>query len=76
MELELYIEKCGFTTEEALHSATALPAKRFGFTDRGEVAEGKRADLVLVKGDVTKSLRSLWEGEGIVGVWKEGLKAA
>jgi imidazolonepropionase-like amidohydrolase len=75
MELELYIEKCGFTTEEALHSATALPAKRFGFSDRGEVAEGKRADLMLVKGDVTKSLQSLWEGEGIVGVWKEGFKA-
>ena len=39
------------------------------------MVEGKRADLVLVKGDVTKNLESLWEGEGIVGVWKEGFKA-
>lgn len=76
MELELYVEKCGFSITEALHSATALPAKRFGFSDRGEVAEGKRADLVLVKGDVTQRLQNLWEGDGIVGVWKEGLKAA
>jgi imidazolonepropionase-like amidohydrolase len=75
MEMELYVEKCGFTATDALHSATALPAKRFGFTDRGEVTEGKRADLVLVKGNVTKRLQDLWEGEGIVGVWKEGFKA-
>ncbi|EXJ67340.1 uncharacterized protein A1O5_09353 [Cladophialophora psammophila CBS 110553] len=76
MELELYTEKCGFTVTEALNSATAVTAKRFGFTDRGEVAEGKRADLVLVKGNVTERLQNLWEGEGIVGVWKEGLKAS
>jgi imidazolonepropionase-like amidohydrolase len=76
MELELYVEKCGFTVTEALQSATAVPAKRFGFTDRGEVAEGKRADLVLVKGDVAARLQNLWEGDGIVGVWKEGFKAA
>lgn len=75
MELEMYVEKCGFSVTDALHSATALPAKRFGFSDRGEVTEGKRADLVLVKGDATEKLQSLWEGEGIVGVWKEGFKA-
>ena len=75
MELELYVEKCGFTAAEALRSATALPAKRFGFGDRGEVAKGKRADLVLVKGDATKRVQNLWDGDGIVGVWKEGFKA-
>ncbi|KAJ9615067.1 hypothetical protein H2200_001141 [Cladophialophora chaetospira] len=75
MELELYVEKCGLSATEALSSATAVPAKRFGFSDRGEVVEGKRADLVLVKGDATKRLQSLWEGEGIVGVWKEGFRA-
>lgn len=75
MELLLYIEKCGMSVTEALHSATALPAKRFGFSDRGVVAEGKRADLVLVKGNVTEKLATLWEGEGIVGVWKQGVKA-
>ncbi|KIW20341.1 hypothetical protein PV08_00916 [Exophiala spinifera] len=76
MELLLYIEKCGMSVTEALHSATALPAMRFGFSDRGVVAEGKRADLVLVKGNVTEELAALWEGEGIVGVWKQGIKAS
>lgn len=75
MELLLYIEKCDMSVTEALHSATALPAKRFGFSDRGIIAKGKRADLVLVKGNVTEKLATLWEGEGIVGVWKQGVKA-
>jgi imidazolonepropionase-like amidohydrolase len=75
MELELYIDKCDFSPTEALHAATALPAKRFGFSDRGEVTEGRRADLVLMKGDVTQRLQNIWEGEGIAGVWKEGLRA-
>ena len=75
MELELLIERCGFTIMEALHSATALPARRLGFDDRGRVTVGRRADLVLVKGNVMERLQTLWEGEGIVGVWKEGLKA-
>ncbi|KIX01446.1 uncharacterized protein Z518_09172 [Rhinocladiella mackenziei CBS 650.93] len=76
MELELFVDKCGMSVTEALNSATALPAMRFGFSDRGVIAEGKRADLVLVKGSVTEKLQSLWEGEGIVGVWKQGIKAA
>jgi len=76
MEMQLYVEKCGMSVPQALNAATALPAQRFGFHDRGVVAEGKRADLVLVKGNVTESLPSLWEGEGIVGVWKQGFKAA
>jgi imidazolonepropionase-like amidohydrolase len=76
MELEMYVEKCGMSVAEALKSATAVPARRFGFSDRGVVAEGKRADLVLVKGDVTQKLQDLWEGDGIVAVWKQGFKAA
>ena len=41
MELLLYVEKCGFTVTDALHAATALPAKRFGFSDRGRSGRGQ-----------------------------------
>jgi imidazolonepropionase-like amidohydrolase len=77
-ELEVYVEKCGFSVMEALRAATSVGARRFGFYDRGSVAEGKRADLVLVKGDLMEKLERLWGGdggEGIVGVWKEGIAA-
>ncbi|RMZ83463.1 hypothetical protein DV737_g1619, partial [Chaetothyriales sp. CBS 132003] len=76
MELHLYVDKCGFSPLEALRSATSVSARRFGFHDRGLVKEGKRADLVLVSGDVTKDLAKLWEGEGITRVWKSGIPAA
>lgn len=76
MEMYIYVEKCGMSVEEALATATGVSAKRFRFGDRGEVREGKRGDLVLVKGDLSKGLEGLWAEDGIVGVWKEGIKAA
>ncbi|MEO7453506.1 MAG: amidohydrolase family protein, partial [Fimbriimonadales bacterium] len=36
------------TMEEAVRKATSLPAKRFGFTDRGEIRKGKVADIVIL----------------------------
>ncbi|KEF63604.1 uncharacterized protein A1O9_01582 [Exophiala aquamarina CBS 119918] len=74
MEMLLYVEKCGFSVTDALKSATSVPARRLGFEDRGVIGEGKRADLVLVKGELTESLEYLWEGDGIVGIWKGGLR--
>jgi imidazolonepropionase-like amidohydrolase len=56
----------GFTPIEALRAATALPADRFGLTDRGRIRAGLRADLVLVDGDAcanigdTLSIRAVW----------------
>ena len=76
MELGLYVERCGMSVVEALRSATSVSAERFGFHDRGRVEVGRRADLVLVKGDPTVRLADLWEeGRGIQGVWKQGLRA-
>ena len=34
--------------EEAIHKMTAMPARHFGLTDRGELAPGKAADLVVL----------------------------
>lgn len=56
----------GLTPAEALRSATALPARAFGLADRGSVAPGQRADLLLVDGDptaditVTRNIRAIW----------------
>ncbi|KAK5088469.1 hypothetical protein LTR05_002687 [Lithohypha guttulata] len=76
MELELYVERCGMSVIEALRSATGVSADRFRFDDRGKVEVGRRADLVLVKGDPTERLDDFWDKEkGIQGVWKLGWKA-
>lgn len=60
------MNRCGFTPEEALKSATVVTAHRFGYPDRGRIAEGLKADLVLVEGnplvdiDNTLNLRGVW----------------
>ena len=40
----------GMSPEESLAATARIPAERFGLGDRGLVATGKRADLLLVKG--------------------------
>ena len=55
-ELRLLVA-AGLTPVEALRSATAEPAARFRLADRGRVAPGLVADLVLVAGDPTRDSR-------------------
>jgi imidazolonepropionase-like amidohydrolase len=54
-ELELLVQ-AGLSPAEALAAATSVPADAFKLADRGRIAEGKRADLVLVNGDPTKDV--------------------
>jgi N-acyl-D-aspartate/D-glutamate deacylase len=43
-----YVRDAGILTiEEAVHSQTGKLARHFGFSDRGEIAVGKRADLTV-----------------------------
>jgi imidazolonepropionase-like amidohydrolase len=68
-ELALLVEKGGLSPTEALVAATSAPAKAFRLSDRGRIAPGLRADLVLVAGDPTKDIAATRD---IVGVWKQG----
>ncbi|MGE3492986.1 MAG: amidohydrolase family protein [Vicinamibacterales bacterium] len=46
--LGLYVrEKKVISLEEAIRKMTSLPADQFGFADRGRIAVGKAADLVI-----------------------------
>jgi imidazolonepropionase-like amidohydrolase len=69
-ELGLYVDRCGFTAIEALRSATSVTAKRFSLNDRGRVAGGLKADLLMVKGDPTTDIRCT---VGIARVWRGGV---
>ncbi|MET8851213.1 amidohydrolase family protein [Amycolatopsis sp. NPDC004625] len=60
----------GLTPQAALTAATAAPARRFGLADRGEIAVGKRADLVLVAGD---PLTDIHATRRLVAVCREGV---
>ena len=69
-ELNLFVHECGFSPVEALHADTVLTAERFGFNDRGMIAKGRRADMILIEGDVTSDIdRSLV----LRAVWKAGV---
>lgn len=68
VELALLVA-AGLSPTEALTAATSAPARRFGLDDRGRIAAGLRADLLLVAGDPTEDVR---DARAIVGVWKAG----
>lgn len=67
-ELELLVS-AGLSPTEALASATSVPARVFGLPDRGRIAPGLLADLVLVAGDPASDITAT---RNIVRVWKAG----
>ncbi len=69
-ELELLVD-AGLSTTDALRSATVLPALHFGLPDRGVVAPGRRADLVLLAGDPIADIRAT---RHIEQVWCAGIE--
>jgi imidazolonepropionase-like amidohydrolase len=58
-ELELYV-RAGIPPPEVLHMATLSPSLVMGVNkDRGVIAAGKLADMVLIDGDPTKNIRDI-----------------
>ena len=69
-ELELLV-RAGLSPVEALHAATGAPADAFGLDDRGRIAPGMKADLVLVRGDATRDVLATRD---LAGIWKDGVR--
>lgn len=68
VEIAALVES-GFTPVEALRSATAAAAAAFGLEDRGRIAEGLQADLLLVEGQPDRNIK---DTRNIVAVVKAG----
>ncbi|GAA3465397.1 amidohydrolase family protein [Saccharothrix longispora] len=66
-----YLVQAGLSPTSALAAATSAPARRFGLDDRGRIAEGARADLLLVNGDPTTTISDTL---GTRDVWRRGTR--
>ncbi len=69
-ELELLV-RAGLSPLETLKAATSNIADTFHIEDRGVIAPGKRADLLLVRGDPTVDIMA---SRDIVSVWRGGIE--
>lgn len=67
----LMLTEAGLTPEQALSAATSLTARCFGLSDRGRIAPGLRADLLLVDGDPTSDITAT---RAIADVWRAGVR--
>jgi alpha-D-ribose 1-methylphosphonate 5-triphosphate diphosphatase len=53
----------GLGLPEAIRTVTKTPAEAVGLMDRGEIAVGKRADLIRVRvAHDVPAVRSVWRG--------------
>jgi imidazolonepropionase-like amidohydrolase len=70
-ELQYFVD-AGLTPAKALSAATAVSARRFGLEDRGSIAVGQRADLLLVDGDPVSTISDTLN---VRDVWRRGIRA-
>jgi imidazolonepropionase-like amidohydrolase len=69
-EMVLLVEQCGFTPEAAIQAATEVSAMAVGLAaERGTIAAGMLADLVVLSADPTADVRNVRK---IVEVMKDG----
>ncbi|RDI42482.1 amidohydrolase family protein [Nocardia mexicana] len=67
------LREAGLDPEAALAAATSVPARHFGLADRGRIAPGLRADLLLIDGD---PIRDITATERISEIWRRGVRLA
>lgn len=72
-ELELMVERAGFTPEQALMTATSAAAQLLRLDDRGLLQPGKRADFVVLSADPLADIRNT---RSIEAVWQAGRRVA
>ncbi len=71
-ELRL-LTQAGLSPGEAITAATLAPAQAFKLSDRGRIAPGTRADLVLVEGN---PLRNIELTSAIARIFKNGFEVS
>lgn len=59
-ELDSFVEKCGFSNNDAIKAATITAAKVIGQQDNiGSIEKGKTADLLVLNGNPLKNIKEL-----------------
>jgi imidazolonepropionase-like amidohydrolase len=69
-DLEMLVQ-AGLEPRDALEAATSAAARAFRLNDRGRIAPGLRADLLLVQGDPTVNIKAT---RAIRRIWKAGVE--
>lgn len=67
----MLVKKAGLSPVEVLKATTSVTADRFGWKDRGRIAAGLKADLLLVEGDPLADIGDLLN---IRSVWRDGIE--
>ena len=68
-----YLVDYGLSPTEALIAGTSNAADLMGLPDRGTIAEGLAADLLIVEGDPTRDIRMAADVANHVAVYKDGI---
>ena len=72
-ELELYVNEAGIEPLEVIRWATRNAGECMGRGDPlGTIQEGKRADLIVVRGDPSKNISILGDTANLLAIMKDG----
>ncbi len=70
LDLELLVEHIGFSPGDAIVTATSRAAEAIGTEEFGTLASGKRADVLIVRGDATDDIGALRDIQMVIKAGK------